>query len=332
LILVFRSLISLEGVLLTQIITVTPNPAIDVSTSVGKLAPFTKLRCAAPRHDPGGGGINVARVIKRLGSEVTAIYPAGGAAGSLLRRLVDREGVRSVAVPVAEETRKDFTVFEVTTNQQYRFVMPGPPLSEPEWQDCLRQLVCVEPRPDFVITSGSLPPGVPEDFHARIARVANERGAKVIVDTSGVSLKAAVAEGVHCIKPNLREFQELTGVQTADHVALIAAGRGLIARAGVKLIALSLGPQGALLITDERALHADGLPIKPASVVGAGDSFVGALAWSLARDDDLDVALRFGVAAGSAALLRPGTDLCRFEDVQRLAPQVIIRPVSVGVG
>lgn len=158
---------------MTQIITVTPNPAIDVSTSVGKMAPFTKLRCASPKRDPGGGGINVARVVKRLGGEVAAIYPAGGAAGGLLRRLMDREGVQSLALPAVEETREDFTVFEETTNQQYRFVMPGAPLREPEWQECLRQVASIMPRPDFVVASGSLPTGVPEDFYGRVARVAS---------------------------------------------------------------------------------------------------------------------------------------------------------------
>lgn len=308
----------------------TANPAIDVSTSVGTLAPFKKMRCASPRHDPGGGGINVARVVQRLGGEVAAVYPAGGAAGDLLRRLMDREGVRGVAIPAAEETREDFTVFEDETNRQYRFVMPGAPLTEREWQECLSQLAMVEPRPDFVVASGSLPPGVPEDFYARVARVAKERHAKVIVDTSGGALKEALAEGVYLIKPNLREFQELTGTRTTDEASLIDAGRGLIGRGLVEMIALSLGPQGAMLITGERALRASGLSIKTATVVGAGDSFVGALTLSLSRADDLEAALRSGVAAGSAALLSPGTDLCRPGDVKRLLPQVSVRPAGLG--
>ena len=208
--------------------------------------------------------------------------------------------------------------------------MPGAPLREPEWQECLRQVASIMPRPDFVVASGSLPPGVPEDFYGRVARVAKETGAKTIVDTSGPPLKAALREGVYLIKPNLREFQELTGNSYTDDAALIEAGRSLIDQGLVELIALSLGSGGALVITHTLALRAEGLSIKPASVVGAGDSFVGALTWSLAHGDDLAALLRLGVAAGSAALLSPGTDLCRFEDVQSLAPQVIVRPVSVG--
>ena len=307
---------------MTQIMTVTVNPAIDVSTSVGTIAPFTKLRCAAPHKDPGGGGINVARVVHRLGGDVVAIYPDGGASGRLLRALVDREGVRSVAVPAAAETRQDFTVLEESTHRQYRFVMPGAPLGEREWQACIEPITRADPAPAYVVASGSLPPGVPEDFFARVARAAKKTGAKTVIDTSGRPFKAALDEGVHLIKPNLREFQELTGIASADEASLIEAGRALIGRGAVDIIALSMGPQGALLITRERALRADSLAIEPVSVVGAGDSFLGAVVWSLARNDSLETVLRHGVAAGSAALLNPGTELCRPADLERLAPQV----------
>ena len=184
---------------MTQIITVTANPAIDVSTSVSKIAPFSKLRCAPANQDPGGGGINVARVVHRLGGDVAAIYPAGGVPGQLLRGLIDREGIRSIAVPASEETRQDFTIFEQATNQQSRFVMPGAPLSGAEWQECIEQIVGSRPRPAYVVASGSLPPGVPEDFFVRVARVAKEMGAKAIVDTSGLPLKAALKEGVYSL-------------------------------------------------------------------------------------------------------------------------------------
>ena len=267
----------------------------------------------------------MARVINRLGGDVAAIYPSGGSTGQLLRRLMDREGVRSITLPTLEEAREDFTVFEETTTQQYRFVLPGARLSEAEWQQCLSLLASTEPRPKFVVGSGSLPPDVPEDFFGRVASVAKAMDAKAIVDTSGPALKAALTEGVYLIKPNLREFQELTSTKSAEVDALISAGRGLIAQGLVELIALSLGSDGALLISQDRALRADSIPIKPASVVGAGDSFMGAMVWSLLDDDSLEAALRHGVAAGSAALLNPGTELCLSEDVRRLAPQVIIR-------
>ncbi len=309
---------------MTRILTLTPNPAVDISTSTERIVPFSKLRCTTARRDPGGGGINVARVIRRLGGEVLAVYPAGGSSGRRLAGLLAGEGVPCVEVPVSAETREDFMVFEVATGLQYRFVLPGAELSDGEWQECLAALTGAEP-PDLVVVSGSLPAGAPEDFYGRVARLAKGMKAKTIVDTSGPPLKAALKEGVYLIKPNLREFQELVGRPLADQAAWIEAGRSLIDRGEVELIALTLGHRGALLIAREEVLVADGLPIKPISVVGAGDSFTGAMTWSLASGHTIEQALKFGVAAGSATVLRPGTELCRVEDVRRLAADVITR-------
>ncbi len=266
----------------------------------------------------------MARVIGRLGGAVTAIYPAGGATGQLLLTLMDRELVASTTISASEETREDITIFEEATDQQYRFVMPGARLSEQELQQCLASLTSTQARPGFVVASGSLPQGVPADFFGRLVRTAREIDAKVVVDTSGPSLKAALSERVYLMKPNLREFRELTGISSNEETALIDAGRRLIDRGLTELIALTMGPQGALLISRDHIYRAKGLPIKPASVVGAGDSFLGALIWSLSEFNKIDVALQYGVAAGSAATLRPGTELCKAEDIRTLLPQVIV--------
>ena len=310
----------------TGIVTLTVNPAVDVSTSVKKMMPFTKMRCAQAHRDPGGGGINVARVLKRLGIEASAIYPAGGANGELLGTLVDREGVQSIIVPVRNETRDDLTIFDEATRQQYRLVFPGAPLSDAEWKECLASIDRVSPRPEYVVASGSLPAGVPDDFYGRVAQACKAHS-KVVVDTSGSSLKAALQQGVYLIKPNLREFQEMSGTAATDDATLIEAGRRLIDRGQTELIALSMGPDGALLITRDLALRADGLPIEPVSVSGAGDSFLAAMLWSLVNGGSLQSALRYGVAGGSAALLSSGTDLCRPQDMHRLAAGVVVRPV-----
>lgn len=290
------------------------------------MAPFTKMRCAEARREPGGGGINVARVLKRLGVDALAIYPAGGAAGQLLGTLLAREGVPGLTIPVQNETRQDLTVFDETTREQFRFVFPGAPLGDIEWQQCLASLARIEPRPAYVIASGSLPAGVPDDFYGRLV-LASKADSKIIVDTSGRFLRASLEHGVYLIKPNLREFQELAGTAASDDSSLIEAGRRLIGRGQVEVIALSMGPDGALLITRDLALRANGLPIEPVSVSGAGDSFLAAMVWSLASNGDLETALRYGVAGGSAALLSPGTDLCRPEDMHRLVAEVTVRPI-----
>ena len=291
------------------------------------MVPFTKMRCAQAHRDPGGGGINVARALMRLGLESTAIYPAGGATGQLLATLVEREGVRSMVIPTSNDTREDITILDGTTREQFRLVFPGARLNDIEWQECLASIARITPQPAYIIASGSVPPGVPHDFFGRVTQ-ASKAHSKIIVDTSGPFLKAALEAGVYLIKPNLREFQELAEITATDEASLVDAGRGLIDRYRIEVIALSMGSDGALLVTRDMALRANGLPIEPISVSGAGDSFLGAMVWSLVKGNSLEIALRYGVAGGSAALLNPGTELCRPEDVHRLAPEVIVTPIA----
>jgi 6-phosphofructokinase 2 len=309
---------------MTDIVTITPNPAVDLSTSVERIVPVAKLRGTSQRRDPGGGGINVARVVKRLGGDVSAIYPAGGATGDLLRKLLDREAVASQTFAIAEETREDFFVSEISTGQPYRFILPGPRLSESEWQQCLTLLSGLKPFPRFVVASGSLPGGVPDDFYARVARIAKQHGASMILDTSGPALVTAVAEGVDLIKPNLREMRELAGSEPSDAGAWEAAAKTLLHSGKVAVIALTMGHLGAVLVTKDQVLRAEPLAVTPVSAVGAGDSFLGALIWRLAAGAGLRDAFRQAVAAGAAALLNPGTELCRPDDIKRLAEQVIL--------
>ncbi|MDR3463308.1 MAG: 1-phosphofructokinase family hexose kinase [Beijerinckiaceae bacterium] len=312
---------------MSSIVTLTMNPAIDVSTSADHVAPVHKLRCGAGRRDPGGGGINVARVASRLGAEVTAVYPVGGFMGQLLNRMIDAEGLKSIAIPVLGEARMDFTVLDKTTGEQYRFVMPGPELREAEWMACLKALAGLGARPDIICASGSLPPGVPDDVYARVAGIARDGGAKLVLDTSGAPLVAALEARVYLIKPSLRELRELMGEPLDGQASLIGACRSLIGRGFTELVALTLGADGALLVTAGGAWRAPALPIQPVSTVGAGDSFLGAMVWALASKMSLEDCFRYGVAGGSAAVLAPGTGLGRPQDVRRLLEQVTVESV-----
>jgi 6-phosphofructokinase 2 len=313
---------------MASIVTLTPNPAIDVSTAVDRVVPTVKLRCTAQRRDPGGGGINVARVIKRFGNDVAAIFPAGGFTGQLLCRLIDNEGIASHVVEAQAETRQDFYVSELTTGSQYRFILPGQKLREAEWQQCLTVLSSATPAPKFVVGSGSLPAGVPNDFYSRAAGIARHLGAKFLLDTSGAPLAAAIEQGLYLLKPNLREMSELAGSELATEDEWLIEARALIEQNKAEIVALSLGHIGALVVTRNEALRAYALPIKPVSAVGAGDSFLGALVASLANGMSVAEAFRLGVAAGAAALLNAGTELCHPADVYRLAAQVQIEPVG----
>lgn len=311
-----------------DIVTLTINPAIDIFVNVVHVEPTRKLRCSSPKRDPGGGGINVARVAHRLGSKVTAIYPVGGAIGQLLERLVEREGIDSLVTPSHVETRENFTAYETESGNQYRFVLPGSVLHRAEWEACLDKLISLPEKPKFVVASGSIPPGVPDDFFARVVREAKRLGAKTVIDTSGAALAAALDEGVTMFKPNLVELSEFAGAVLDSDAARIAACRTLIASGRAEAVALTLGEQGALLVTARRAWQAQPLAIDVVSAVGAGDSFVGGMVSALADGKPIEEAFRMAVAAGSAAVMSPGTELCRMADVMRLMPEVQINEIA----
>lgn len=307
-----------------DIVTLTINPSIDIFVNVGHVESTRKMRCSAPKRDPGGGGINVARVVHRLGGNVAAIYPTGGAIGQLLQRLVEREGIASLVTPSHVETRENLTAYEEESGEQFRFVLPGSRLHESEWQACLAKLAQISPGPKYVVASGSEPPGVPDDFFARVVRQAKTMGAEAIVDTTGAALAAVLKEGVAMIKPNLAELSEFVGASLDNDGDRIAACRKLVTDGRAAAVALTLGDQGALLVTASRIWRAQPMTIDVVSAVGAGDSFLGGMVAALAGGKPMAEAFRVAVAASTAAVMSPGTELSRAADVSRLLPQVQI--------
>ena len=309
---------------MNDIVTLTLNPALDLSTSVERLIPGHKLRCGEPRRDPGGGGVNVARVITRLGGAVTAVYPVGGPSGAMLQRLLRHEGVTSHVVLTRQDTRENFHVFEEATKQQYRFTLPGPLLSRSAWQRCRSAVLSGTRRPKFIVCSGSLPRGAPADAYARLASHGKRIGAQLVIDGSGPALRAALKEGVYLVKPSLSELRQLTGRNLDTEASWTEACHQFVTAGAAHMIALTLGERGALLVTREQTLRAKAVEIPVMTTIGAGDSFLAALVWSLMQERPLADALRMAVAAGAGALLGSGTGLCQRKDIERLAPQVQI--------
>jgi 6-phosphofructokinase 2 len=192
----------------------------------------------------------------------------------------------------------------------------------------LYELEHIETKPKFVVASGSVPPGVPADFFAKVAALAKKSGAKALVDTSGAALKAAIDEGVYLAKPNLNELIDLCGKPLDSEKARIAACRDMIKSGEAEVVALTLGDQGALLVTRDGVWRAGPMQIEAVSTVGAGDSFLGGMVAALAAGEPLDKAFRVAVAAGFAAVMRPGTELSHQDDIERLMPRVEIREVA----
>jgi len=307
---------------MSSIVTLTLNPAIDKNTTVDRVVAEDKLRCEAPSREPGGGGINVSRVVHRLGGSSTAVYTSGGPTGAILEGLLDDEGLTHTPLHTDDWTRENLIVSETSTDRQFRFGMPGPTLSAEEVETCLDALRGLDPAPDYFVVSGSLPPGVPDDTYAAVAEAAHTLGARPILDTSGAALRRATEAGWYLLKPNLRELEQLAERSLHSEPEQRDAARGFIERGWCEVVVLSMGAAGALLITADRTEHVRSPTVPIESRVGAGDSMVAGLALALARDLDLSAAVRFGVAAGAAAVMTPGTELCRRADTERLFEQM----------
>jgi 6-phosphofructokinase 2 len=305
-----------------MIVTVTMNPAIDKSSGVDHVVAERKLYCSPPRFEPGGGGINVCRAIKKLGGHSLALYPSGGPTGEMLQFLFDQEGLTHRPVPVKGWSRENLIVLEESTGQQYRFGMPGPDVGEEEWQRYLYELTNIIPKPDFIVASGSLPPGVPPDFYARVVRMGKDMNAKAIVDTAGEALSLALKEGVFLIKPNIREFRDLVGQDVKEESQIRAAARRFVESGQSEVVVISLGASGALMVSKDIVERIVPPTVPIISKVGAGDSMVAGIVLSLSLGRPLREAVRFGIAAGTAAVMTPGTELCRREDTERLYAQM----------
>ncbi|TDH26065.1 1-phosphofructokinase family hexose kinase [Segetibacter sp. 3557_3] len=300
-----------------KIVTLTLNPAIDKSTTVKAIVPDKKLRCADPVFEPGGGGVNVSRAIRKLGGTSTAVYLAGGYSGKHYEHLLHEEGLNSNVVEISGHTRENLIVMDESSNLQYRFGMPGPRIKEHEWQKCL-QILEEAQGVEYIVASGSLPEGVPVDIFAKLAAITRRKNARLILDTSGEPLKQAMDDGVFMIKPNLGELSALHGVEELHREDAIEAAQQIIRQGGCEVMVISMGPSGAMLITRDNVYQSPSPTVKRKSTVGAGDTMVAGMVLSLTRGWEWGDVLKYGIAAGTATTLNAGTELCKLADVEKL--------------
>jgi len=305
-------------------VTLTLNPAVDSWGEIEQLRPMHKLRCEATRRDPGGGGINLARMFARLGAHSLSVFPVGGVIGALLESLVSKEGLAHVAVRIAGETREDLTVRDRSSRLEYQFVFPGPHLTGRDLDACFAAALKRLGASSVLIASGSIPPGTPDDVYARLAGRAAAIGARFAVDASGDVLLRALPERPFLAKVSENELALIVGGKLSATEDCIAAARKLIDY-GARQVAVTRGDKGALLVTADSVHGATAPAIEAISNVGAGDSFLAALLWDLVRGRPRAEALQTAIAAGSAALLAPGTDLCHPRDLERLRPDVCVQ-------
>lgn len=299
-----------------MIVTVTLNPCIDKSTRVEQLRAESKLRCSQLINEPGGGGINVSKALKKLGVEVMALFPAGGHNGNMLCALLKEEDILFHAMQAKTETRENWIVLETSGNAQYRFTFPGLPAEE----DMIKTLVNQLPSfaASFVVASGSLPPGLPASYYASIIEKANDSAAKCIVDTGGPALLALRGKKAFLIKPNAGELCTLLNIQHLEKDEVPAAARRVIEAGYATIIAVSMGATGAWLVSSDFAFFCAAPPVKRLSTVGAGDSMVAGMVYMLEKNAPMEDTLKFGVACGTAATMNEGTKLFEKTEAFRL--------------
>lgn len=299
-----------------MILTVTLNPCIDKSSRVEKLKPESKLRCKEVVNEPGGGGINVSKALKKLDTSSVALFPAGGHNGNMLCSLLKEEEILFHAVDTKVETRENWIVLETSTNNQYRFTFPGREVLEETVKSLVDQIRSFAP--SFVVASGSLPPGLPDYFYGLIVKNAAAVGAKCIVDTSGPALQALKGRKPYLIKPNIGELCKMLNVEWLDKDEVPDAAQQAIRDGYTEIMVVSMGPMGAWLITEEKRYFVEAPQVEKKSTVGAGDSMVAGITYSLQKGKTLREAIRFGVACGSAATMNDGTQLFTKADAEKL--------------
>lgn len=303
------------------IVTLTLNPSIDDTAEAEVVRHTHKIRITNEQHDPGGGGINVTRVIQELGGSSIALYMSGGTTGQMFDELLAARNIPRRRIPIAQSTRVAHLVYERSTGLEYRFIPEGPEVSEIEWKRCLYALKDLEW--DWCVGSGSLPRGMPENFYVQLADLVIERGGNLVLDTSGKPLELALDRGgITLFKPSEGEFAKLVGRPLPTVDDMVPAAKELIGSGKVRMIAITMGGDGALLVTADNHLFLKAPDVEVKSASGAGDSFVGGMVYGLASGLIPEDAFRLGVASGTASVMMPGTQLCQKADVDRILEEI----------
>ncbi|NNT71175.1 1-phosphofructokinase family hexose kinase [Flavobacterium sp. IMCC34852] len=299
-----------------QIVTLTLNPSLDKSTRFTGLIAEQKIRCDKPRYDAGGGGINVSKAIAKLGGNSLCIHTSGGSAGKMLEELVNKEDIENQVILTQNWTRENFIAFENNSKAQYRFGFPGNELSEDEKETVINIIKRI--KTTYLVLSGSLNEGLPSDFYQTIAETAKTSGTKVIVDTSGEALQKVLEEGVFLIKPNIGELAKLIGAERLALPEVEKAAKTLIDNGNAEIVVVSLGAQGAILVSKNQTEFVAAPKVTKKSTVGAGDSMVGGMVWALSQNKPLKEVIQWGVACGTAATMNEGTQLFKKEEAEKL--------------
>lgn len=310
-----------------MIYTITVNPSIDQHITIKKLVKDDAIRATSMYRDPGGKGINVSRVVKELGGKTKAFGIVGGCAGYMLRDLLDRGKVDFEYIEIIGETRINVIITDLSDNTQTRISMAGPDMCKRTHNDFIKLLDRVNPRPSYWVLGGSLLQNSPRDTYKKIIEHL-KKNEKCVLDADGEALESGIKASPFLIKPNEYELERLLGKKIKDEKTIAKEAMILCAHHGIQVIIVSLGSRGAILVTKDYAFTLIPPRVEVRSKVGAGDSVIGGFLVSLERKSSLLDAARYGVAAGTAAVITAGTKLCVRKDVDRIFKMVKIKQIK----
>ena len=306
-----------------MIYTVTLNPALDKTVEIQKFTIDSVNRITAMRTDPGGKGINVSKVIRKLGRKSIATGILGGATGRTVQKALEDLGVESAFRFVKGETRTNLKVVDPVCHTNTDLNEPGLTVSEEILQEVLQELTDRLTKEDLVVLSGSLPKGAPKDTYRTWVHACKKTGAKVFLDVDGALLQAGIQASPYLIKPNHHELGALLSRELKSPEEIAQAARELMENYGIEKVVVSMGGDGALYVTGEETIRAEGLKVPVGSTVGAGDSVVAALAAAEEAGMTLHETVRLSTATGAANVMCSGTQAAEYETIEKLMPEVV---------
>lgn len=311
-----------------KIITVAMNPSIDKTINIDKLLPYGLNRIIRSRLDPGGKGINVARVLKNFGAHVIVSALIAGENGRRLERFLEQAGIRADLFQTGGETRINMKVVDDSVNRTTEFNEPGCRIDGKTVEAYRVRLESLFNETDIAVFSGSLPPGVPSDFYEESIQMARDHGIRTLLDADGEALAQGIRAVPYAVKPNIHELETLIGCKCRDWQDVADAAWHLIS-GGIAVVIVSMGPDGAIVVGHGAAYKVDTWDIPVKSTVGAGDSMVGSLAWSIQRNDSLYDIAKITTAAGTITASKAGTEICTSEEVMRSLDHVAVHEIPI---
>jgi 1-phosphofructokinase len=298
------------------IITVTLNPALDKTINLDSLNVGGLNRVTGIRVDPGGKGINVAKVLNHFGEQTIAVGFAGGHTGNQLLRYLDDISIKQRFIDTVGETRTNIKIVDIASKITTEINERGADISEEEQSQFMELMDSLLNTASVLVLGGSISPGVSPDIYRTLSEMAELKGVRTILDADGDALVHGLKARPYAIKPNIHELEEMTNKRLSSDDEIVQACREIINQ-GIKLVVVSMGGEGSIFITSDEVIRARPFPIVPQSTVGAGDSMVAAITSSLIHGRSLEDTARWATASGSITASLSGTEVCSKDEVEQ---------------